>query len=795
MKGIRVAAALLAALALSCAGARHVERAVSLERQAEAALAAGDPTRALAIYRAAAERWQSAGEHKIFAATLDSIARIHKDRGEFDLAVDAWQQALSVAKFIQDTDTVLRTMGNLGITYSAWGRAAEALDYYQQSLELATTLKHEPSVARLHNNIGAVYREQGKLDKALEHYEKALAIDRRLKDEAAIATRMANIGTVYMDRGDYDRAKEHYERSLRAARKAGSDDKIAIRLNNLGSVKLSLGDYEGALQDYQEALKLHTKLGQRHQAATVLSNIGSVFWHLERYGEAENYLLRSVDLKEQLRQGAKGEIRRDYLASQIDTYEWLTATYVEAGAPSKALLAADSSRAKYLTEQLQNASSKVGIGDPKALAERFLAELPQGVAIVYFANAGWNQLIRFVATREGIAAAKVDTSEMLRRLAPSSSQVDATSLKGNQGALADAIRAYRELLTSTAKSDDEERARRARVLFDALLGGDPTLPGARHLVIVPDRSLAFLPFETLRTPENRYLIEEQLVTYTPSLAVIELTRERRGGRRNRSLLALGDARYESAAMKQALSKLGEQVIEARRRQERGLVLLEPNADPSQAGLQDLPGTRREVLGIGQIVPNASVVLGHDVSEARIKEMSRAGELASYRILHFATHGLALPEAPSLSSLILSQTGTPQKGEDGFLTMGEIAELSINADQVVLSACETGLGKLYAGEGVVGLTQAFFVAGARAVSVSLWKVPDESTAELMLRAYDTMQTKGDRFAVAMAKAKRALIDGSVGNGRFAAPYYWAPFVHYGAWEKPSSGSRQSSTKKP
>jgi CHAT domain-containing protein/predicted negative regulator of RcsB-dependent stress response len=784
MRALRFGAALLAALALSCAGPQHFAKAVSLERQAEAALAAGDPDRALTIYRTAAERWRSAGEHKIFAATLDSIARIHKDRGEFDLAVDAWQQALGVAKFIQDTDTVLRTLGNLGITYSAWGRSAEALDYYQQSLDLATTLKHEPSVARIQNNIGAVYRDQGKLDKALEHYEKALAIDRRLKDEAAIATRMANIGTVYMDRGDYERAREHYELSLRAARKAGSEDKIAIRLNNLGSVRLSLGDYEGALKHYQEALKLHIKLGQRYQAATVLSNIGSAFWYLERYGEAEKHLLRSVDLKEQLRQGATGEIRRDYLASQIETYDWLTATYVDAGAPNKALLAADSSRAKYLTEQLQNASSKVGIGDPKALTERFLAKLPEDVAIVYFSNAGWNKLIRFVATREGVAATKIDTTEMLKRLAPSSSQVDATSLKGNQAALADAIRAYRKLLTSTAKSDDEERGRQARVLYDALLGGDLKLSSAGHLLIVPDRSLAFVPFETLRTPENRYVIEERLVTYTPSLAVIELIQERKGGRGKRSLLAMGDARYESAALKESLAKLGEQVIEARRRQERGLVLLEPDADPSQAGWQDLPGTRREVVGIGQIVPKANVVLGPDVSEARIKEMSRAGELAKYRILHFATHGLALPDAPSLSSLILSQTGTPQRGEDGFLTMGEIAKLTINADQVVLSACETGLGKLYAGEGVVGLTQAFFVAGARAVSVSLWKVPDESTAELMLRAYDTMQTKGERFAVAMAKAKRALIDGSVGNGRFAAPYHWAPFVHYGVWDPPS-----------
>lgn len=781
-------AALLACLALSCAGAQHVERAVSLERQAEAALAAGDPDRALAIYRDAAERWRNAGEHKIFAATLDSIARIHKDRGDFDLAVDAWQQALSVAKFIQDTDTVLRTLGNLGMAYSAWGRYTEALDYYQQSLELAATLKHEPSVARLHNNIGAVHRARGKLDKALEHYEKALAIDRRLADEAAIATRMANIATIHMDRGEYERAREFYEKSLSTARKSGNEDKIAIRLNNLGSVKLSLGDYQGALQHYQEALKLHTKLGQRHQVATVLSNMGSAFWYLERYQEAESHLLRSVDLKEQLRLGAAGDIRRDYLASQIDTYEWLTATYIDASAPNKALLAADSSRAKYLLDQLQDAGSKVGLGDTKALAERFLARLPEEVAVVYFSNAGWNQLIRFVATRGGVTATKIDTIEMLARLAPSSKRADAGSLKGNQAALADAIRVYRKLLTSTAQSDGDERSRQARALFDSLLGGDAALASARHLVVVPDRSLAFVPFETLRTPQNRYLIEDRLVTYTPSLAVSELIQQRKGGRAARSLLAFGDARYEGEALKESLARLDEQLIEARRRQSRGIELEETAANLGGAGLQDLPGTRREVVGLGQIVPNTSVVLGNDVTEARIKAMSTGGDLAKYRILHFATHGIAFSEAPSLSALVLSQTAKLQQGEDGFLTMGEIAKLSIDADQVVLSACDTGLGKLYAGEGVVGLTQAFFVAGARAVSVSLWKVPDDSTADLMLQTYTAMQTKGQRFAVAMAEAKRAFINGSVGKGRFSAPYHWAPFVHYEAWEPSSPEAR-------
>lgn len=783
----RAAAAAIALLAAPALGGcatmgMQVEASVSLERQAEAALAAGNPDRALALYKQAADGWRETGQHKIFAATLDSIARIHKDRGDFDLAVDAWQQALSVAKHTQDTDTVLRTLGNLGIAYSAWGHHKEALHYYEQSLELAQLLKHDASVARLYNNIASVYRHQGKLDEALAQYEKALAIDRRLNDEMSIATRMANIGTVYMDRGDYDRAKEQYEAAVSVARKRGREDKIAIRLSNLGTVCVSRGDYAEALRYYEEALKLHRKLDQRHEAATVLSNMGSVYWYLDRYEEAEKALLESIEIKDALRRGATGDIRRDYLASQIDTYEWLTSTHVRAGSPKKGLLAADSSRAKYLIDQLQGDGAKDQLDDPRALAKAFLKRLPEGVAVVYFANAGWNKLLRFVATSGGATATEIDTSAMLSKLAPGGGSGEAKQLKGNREALAEAVRAYRKLLTSTTPTDDAERDRQASVLFEGLLGGDAALMSNGHLVIVPDASLAFLPFETLRR-QDHYLIEDRLVTYTPSLAVGELIERKRASRGDRPLLALGDARYESVAMREGLDKLQKDEIawNARQRESRGLELADSYGELGYGSWANLPGTRKEVVGISQIVLDASVLLGTEVSEAHVKKMSRTQNLSKYRMLHFATHGLTFPENPSLSALVLSQTKELAAKEDGYLTMREIAKLRIDADQVVLSACNTGLGKLYAGEGVVGLTQAFFVAGARAVSVSLWAVPDDSTAELMLRAYKATQSKQQSFAVAMAEAKRSFIRAGEPERRLARPYHWAPFVHYGAWQ--------------
>ena len=154
-------------------------------------------------------------------------------------------------------------------------------------------------------------------------------------------------------------------------------------------------------------------------------------------------------------------------------------------------------------------------------------------------------------------------------------------------------------------------------------------------------------------------------------------------------------------------------------------------------------------------------------------------MAQYRLLHFATHGLVVPEVPELSALVLSQDAEANTtaGEDGYLRMAEIAQLNLSADVVTLSACETGLGQLVGGEGVVGLTQAFIEAGAGGVSASLWQVSDRSTSVFMQEVYRKVQEEDLSFGAAHTAVKRGFIRGDYLNA-WRAPYYWAPYVYYG-----------------
>jgi CHAT domain-containing protein len=192
------------------------------------------------------------------------------------------------------------------------------------------------------------------------------------------------------------------------------------------------------------------------------------------------------------------------------------------------------------------------------------------------------------------------------------------------------------------------------------------------------------------------------------------------------------------------------------------------------GFSRLPFSREEAEAIASLVPKGSLLKATDFRASRAT--ATGGELGSYRIVHFATHGLLNGERPELSGLVLSLVDENGKPQDGFLRMHEIYNLHLPAEVVVLSACQTALGKEIKGEGLVGLTRGFMYAGAQRVVASLWQVDDLATAELMKRFYHGMLKEGLRPAAALRAAQLELMK----QKRWAAPYFWAAFTAQGEW---------------
>jgi CHAT domain-containing protein len=263
--------------------------------------------------------------------------------------------------------------------------------------------------------------------------------------------------------------------------------------------------------------------------------------------------------------------------------------------------------------------------------------------------------------------------------------------------------------------------------------------------------------------------------------VLKLIKSRHYSSDRKPLIAFGGAVYNPNSYKGDMIENEKQLEQHKKKiytliENRGSL----KSEYSSLGLgnwNNLPGTLNEVNEIETIIPGAKILRGKEVNERNIKSLSDDGDLARYKVLHFATHGLVVPEVPELSALVLSQFKDEQSNEDGYLRMDEISKLKIKADFVDLSACETGLGKIYGGEGVVGLTQSFLIAGANGLSVSLWQVSDKSTAIFMTEMYKLVEDSNMKYSDAIIEMKRRFIRGEYGD-TYRLPFYWAPFVYYG-----------------
>lgn len=323
----------------------------------------------------------------------------------------------------------------------------------------------------------------------------------------------------------------------------------------------------------------------------------------------------------------------------------------------------------------------------------------------------------------------------------------------------------------------------ARELYARLIAPfEQELLGKDELIIIPDGALATLAFETLRLPDDRFLVERYHVTYLPSLEIKQLLERRRYGKRLRPLLAFAntggrDPEGTPQAQEVTTGQLEALRSEAQQRLRVGTSACDVYSTLGVSSWPALPGAGAEAEALGQIMPGSTILRDERASESQLKALSRTGALRRFGSLHFATHSVLVPEAPELSALILAEArdcGNPTDTEDGYLSVQEIAGLDIQADFVALSACRTGLGKVYGGEGVVGLAQAFLEAGANGMSVSLSSVLDAATKELMIGLYRLVQQRGLSYAHALTEMKRRFIR----RPDRRQPSLWAPFVYYG-----------------
>ena len=347
-------------------------------------------------------------------------------------------------------------------------------------------------------------------------------------------------------------------------------------------------------------------------------------------------------------------------------------------------------------------------------------------------------------------------------------------------------------IATSAPQDTAPFLAAAKALFQAAVEPAAGLMGEKRLLIVPDGALNYVPFEVLVKPSETggdfsslsYLIKSNEIVYSPSASVVAAIRQQRSKPVGKAMLIVADPVFNSkdtrAAKAPAPTGSGET---------RGLGIESAISDVTGQGavgtaqsakkqglpLSRLPGTRAEAEQIAKLARGAGgqsdVWLDLEANEDNLATR----ELSKYRVLHIATHGLLNAERPQFTGLVLSLVGN--RNSDGFLRTDEVFNMRLGSPLVMLSACETGLGKEKRGEGVMGLTRAFMYAGAPTVGVSLWSVADRSTAELMTDFYKRLLAAEQVSPpAALRNAQLTMITGK----KYSAPFYWAPFVLVGDW---------------
>ena len=797
--------------------------------------ALGEQQKALEYFSQSLPLYRSVGDRSGEATTLNNIGTVYSQLGEKQKALEYYNQSLPLFRAVGDHGGEASTLNNIGLVYSDLGEKQKALEYFSQSLPLFRAVGDRSKEATTLNNIGFIYSALGEKQKALEYYSQSLPLTRAVGDRTGEARSLNNIGGIYSELGEKQKALEYYSQSLPLFRAVGDRGGEATILNNIGLAYSELGEKQKALEYLSQSLPLSRAVGDRTGEALSLYNIGYTKRAQGNLTEALTNIEASLKIIESLRtKVASPELRTSYFATVQDYYQFyidllmqLHKTQPKSGYDTKAFEASERSRARSLLELLQEANADIrqGVAPELLQKERNLQQQldaleKRRIEVLNRPNHTPAQQAQLEQQRQTLIAQYQDIQTQIRTTSPryaaltqpqplTLTQIQQQILDENTILLQYSLGKERSYLWAVTKTsitnyelpkaaDIETTAKKFRdavtapssrnspnqvaaandAISQMILQPVAAQLGQKRLLIVGDGVLNYLPFAALSLPGksgengNPPLIVDHEIVLLPSASTLGILRQNYSDRQppTRTLAILADPVFSGndERIKNSSSATTEQAVESANP---GLSRSRGN---NNVQFNRLKFTRQEAQIIQALVPANSRTEYLDFEASRATATS--SNLSQYKIIHFATHGLVNSTHPELSGVILSLVDEKGNPSNGFLRLTDIFNLKLAANLVVLSACQTGMGQIVQGEGMVGLTRGFMYAGAQRVVVSLWSVDDEGTATLMSSFYQGMLQKGLTPAAALRAAQLELWK----QEKWHSPYYWAAFNLQGEW---------------
>ena len=797
--------------------------------------ALGEIRKAISYLNESVDLKRAMGNLQEEAVTLNNLGWRYLRLGETQKALDCFNRARSILHAVGDRLNEGVSLNHIGSVYVTMGDQEKARRHFSEALALERAVANREWESIVLNNIGVSYDKDRQYEKALESYQLALPIKRAINDRDGEAASLANIGRAYAALGDKQKAQEHFDQALGIAQKFELLRWQALVLEDLGQLYEKSGNSRKALEIFNQALVLCRQLEDRPTEVSVLLGIAKAERDLSDLSDALDHIDKAVALIESLRtKVASQALRTSYFASVADYYDFYISLLMQLYKlhPSdhydaRALEVSERARARNLLETLTEARADIRHGvDPDLIErEQSLQEL-LGSKSEYRSHllSGKHKAAEAETAEREVQELLAEYQEIEGRIRVASPRYAA--LTQPQPLLLDQIQhqvldddsllleyslgedhSYLWAITTNSIISIELPKRQAieelvwRIYF-AMREGKPSRTdsielsrmllgpvaqqlGSKRLLIVANGALQYIPFAALPEPAQSArvqgngdlpLVFAHEVVSLPSASTVSILRQERAhpSVAMRRLAVIADPVYDAEDSRAIGRKTPRKISEPVHLSKVSPAVEQGPIRDCQGRLQRLPFSRREAETIVALVPHEKnlVVYGFDATV----RMAQSPELGQYQYIHMAVHGCIDKDHPELSGVAFSLIDRTGHSQDGILRLHQIYNLKLNADLIVLSGCETGLGKDIKGEGLVGLTQGFMYAGSPRVVVSLWSVNDMAAAELMKRFYQGIFLKHLSAASALRAAQVEMWK----QKRWRLPFYWAPFVIEGEW---------------
>jgi len=761
------------------------------------------------------------GDEPMQFTALLNVGQLYIRLGDPDKAEAPLIESLRIGRALKHSDLVsnpskvaseaaLRVLGDMEIAREHF---QDALKYLDQARESHPDSAQEQ--VELLNSIAVVHQRVGESQKAEEALQEAMPIAEKA-NSASYPMLVANLGEAQESLGQLSEGLASENDALTGLRKTGGNPDLEWEIERrIGHIDRALTRNDEALAHYENsihtieslrAVALNTESGRASFSArsrAVYAEAADLLYDMDRQSEAFEMAERGrarafLDMLAMSRSGVPDERTPEQRQQEDSKLARITAVQKQLWKPD--LSPAEEKKIKTeLTsaeDDLERFHVEVRRSNPRYASVHY----PEPISVSLIQKnllANGSMLVEFLLGDKRSLLWVVSKQKVTVGILPPRKEIE------------DEVTAYRKALTEktsalTLRASLTEIQRLGKHLYDSLFQAVANaVPAGSTLIIVPDGNLGYLPFESLivgsrHVPSGEahplYMLDKFAITYGPSASALVAVRDINTGNHERAkmLLAFGDpvVQPEATSAKTPPATGGvrsaDGVPDANAEKTTTPTIVPPASAALGANSPDtvsqeyaergfslsrLPFTRDEVLGISKLYPASQrqIYLAEDSREETVK----SEKLDAYRYIHFASHGFIDESHPGRSGILFSRM--PNSSEDGVLQMGEIMRLKLNAELVTLSACSTGLGKLVNGEGILGLTRAFFYAGARNVTVSLWNVNDSATATLMKSFYGNLN-QGLSKSAALRQAKLALLHGK--NVTWSQPYFWAPFILVG-----------------